>query len=183
LAHTRLPILDLTDAGHQRLSSPDDRYHIVFNGENYNFHELRAGLVADGESFQSDSDTEVLLRIYQRYGPECVRELAGMFAFAIWDEVEQACLLARGPLGIKPLYYCHQAGCFAFASELRALAMAGVASRRLSRAGLPGYLLFGSVQEPETLMEDMCCLSAGHYLLWRQGGAQGAPVLGSTVPR
>jgi asparagine synthase (glutamine-hydrolysing) len=169
LVHTRLAILDLSDAGRQPMSSRDGRYRIVFNGEIYNFRELRAELEAEGEVFQTNSDTEVLLRLYQLRGPECVRELAGMFAFAILDAVERVCFLARGPLGVKPLYYARQCGCFAFASELRALAAAGVASRRVSRPGLLGYLLFGSVQEPETLLENVRCLPAGNYLLWKNG--------------
>ena len=169
LAHTRLSILDLSPAGHQPMSSPDGRYHITFNGEIYNFQALRRELIEQGEAFVTETDTEVLLRMHERYGPECVREFSGMFAFAIWDEREQTCLLARGPLGVKPLYYHGDGDSLAFASELRALLVAGMVPRRLSRLALQGYLLFGSVQEPQTLIEGVNCLEAGHYLLWRKG--------------
>jgi asparagine synthase (glutamine-hydrolysing) len=169
LAHTRLAILDLSPAGHQPMASADGRYHITFNGEIYNFRALREELATNGEQFQSQTDTEVLLRMYALYGAECVRELSGMFAFAIWDSQEKTCFLARGPLGIKPLYYYHHGGRFAFASETRALLSSGLVPRRISAAALHGYLLFGSVQEPQTLIEGISCLEAGHYLIWRAG--------------
>ena len=102
LVSTRLAIQDLTVAGHQPMRTEDGRYTIVFNGEIYNFDALRAELIAEGETFRSRSDTEVILRMYARYGPDCVREFAGMFAISIWDEVEQTCFLARGPLAASP---------------------------------------------------------------------------------
>jgi len=169
LAHTRLAILDLSPAGHQPMSSPDGRYHITFNGEIYNFRTLRKQLEAKGRTFRSETDTEVVLQMYERLGPDCVNEFAGMFAFAIWDELEQTCFLARGPLGVKPLYYSQRGGSIAFASEIRALLKSGLAPARLSAAALRGYLMFGSVQEPETLIEGVHCLPAGHHLMWRQG--------------
>lgn len=169
LVHTRLAILDLSPSGHQPMASAEGRYHVVFNGEIYNFRELREELEAEGEQFHTQSDTEVLLRTYQRYGPDCVREFAGMFAFAIWDELERTCFLARDPLGVKPLYYCVHNGQLAFASELRALVRSDMTSGRLSRSALLGYLLFGSVQEPETMVEGVRELPAGSYLLWQQG--------------
>ncbi|MGI9087343.1 MAG: asparagine synthase (glutamine-hydrolyzing) [Chthoniobacterales bacterium] len=168
LVNTRLAILDLSPAGHQPMQSPDGRYTIVFNGEIYNFEELRAELATEGETFQSHSDTEVILKMYARYGPDCVREFAGMFAFAIWDEVEQSCFIARGPLGVKPLYYCEHAGGLVFASELRAILQTGLVPRRLCGEALAGYLLFGAVQEPLTLVQGVRVLSAGHHLLWRK---------------
>jgi asparagine synthase (glutamine-hydrolysing) len=104
LIHTRLAILDLSAAGHQPMSTPDGRYWIAFNGEIYNFRQLRTQLEAAGEKFQTQTDTEVILRLYQRKGVDCVHHLRGMFAFAIWDDWEKTCFLARDPLGIKPLY-------------------------------------------------------------------------------
>jgi asparagine synthase (glutamine-hydrolysing) len=169
LAHTRLAILDLSPAGHQPMSSPDGRFHITFNGEIYNFAELRAELEKAGEVFKSHSDTEVILRSYARYGTECIREFEGMYAFAIWDSKERNCFLARDPLGIKPLYYAHHRGTLAFASEIRALLASGIIPRRLSASALQGYLLYGSVQEPDTLVEGIHCLPAGHSLTWREG--------------
>ena len=169
LAHTRLSILDLSPAGHQPMASPDGRFHITFNGEIYNFRELRTELEADGEFFQTQTDTEVLLRMYQRYGPDCLREMAGMFALGIWDEREKSCFLARGPMGVKPLYYTASSQRLAFASELRGLLGAGLTSSRLSRTAVQGFLMFGTVQEPETLIEDVQQLPAGSWLRWQDG--------------
>ena len=169
LVNTRLAILDLSSAGHQPMASANGRYRIVLNGEIYNFQALRAELAAEGETFLSHSDTEVVLKMYERYGSDCVREFEGMFALAIWDEQEQVCFLARGPFGIKPLYYCETNHGFCFASELRTLLGTGLVPRRLSLAAVSGYLLFGAVPEPLTLVEDVRALPAGHYLIWRQG--------------
>jgi asparagine synthase (glutamine-hydrolysing) len=107
--------------------------------------------------------------MYERYGPDCVREFEGMFALAIWDEQEQSCFLARGPLGIKPLYYCEMSGRVCFASELRTLLGTGLIPRQLCAAAVSGYLLFGAVPEPLTLVENVRALPAGHYLVCRQG--------------
>ncbi len=172
LVHTRLAILDLSQAGQQPMASPDGRFHITFNGEIYNFRELRRELAAAGEVFETQTDTEVLLRSYQREGPDCVRRFAGMFAFAIWDEREKTCFLARGPLGVKPLYYCLSQERLAFASELRALIKAGLTSQRLAPLALEGYFLFGSVPEPETIVDGVRVLPAGSWLLWRDGECQ-----------
>jgi asparagine synthase (glutamine-hydrolysing) len=169
LVNTRLAIQDLSGAGHQPMQSPDGRYTIVFNGEIYNFADLRNELEAEGEVFVSHSDTEVILKMYARHGVDCVREFAGMFAFAIWDEQEQSCFLARGPLGIKPLYYYLDNGALLFASEIRSLLNTGLIPVRLSSAGVGGYLLFGAVPEPLSLVDKVHALPAGHYLLWRGG--------------
>lgn len=169
LIHTRLSILDLSAAGHQPMVTPDGRYCITFNGEIYNFRQLRADLERQGECFQSQTDTEVLLKLYQRHGKDCVNYLRGMFAFAIWDEQEQSCFLARDPLGIKPLYYWQSGSMIAFASELKAIVASGLPELKLSVAGLYGYLTMGSVPEPHTLIEKVHCLPAGHCLFWQQG--------------
>jgi asparagine synthase (glutamine-hydrolysing) len=169
LASTRLAIQDLSAAGHQPMATTDGRYTIVFNGEVYNFKQLRAELEADGESFSSDSDTEVILKMYRRYGPDCVREFAGMFGIAIWDEVDGSCFIARGPLGIKPLYYFEKNGRLIFASEIRAVLNSGLIPKKLCREAVTGYLLFGAVPEPLTLIEGVCALPAGHYMIWRDG--------------
>ena len=167
LVGTRLAIQDLSAAGHQPMTSEDGRYHIVFNGEIYNFPALREELERTGEVFTSRSDTEVILKMYRRYGPDCVREFAGMFAIAIWDELDQSCFLARDPLGIKPIYYCEANGQLIFASELRALLNTGLVPHRLSNAAVSGYLLFGAVPEPLSLVENVYLIPAGHYLVWR----------------
>ncbi len=169
LVNTRLAILDLSPAGHQPMSSADGRFHIVFNGEIYNFKTLRQELEAEGEKFESNGDTEVVLRMFMRYGRECVRELSGMFAFAIWDDVERSCFVARGPLGIKPLYYHEADGRLLFASELRAIIRSGLVPRQLASDAVAGYLLFGAVPEPLTLIDGVRTLPAGHTLVWRDG--------------
>lgn len=169
LAHTRLAILDLSSAGHQPMSTADGRYWIVFNGEIYNFEKIRHDLISQGEHFHSHTDTEVILKLYQRVGSDCVRYLRGMFAFAIWDDVEKTCFLARDPLGIKPLYYWQSGATLVFASELRAILASRLPTINLSMEGLYGYLISGSVPEPNTLIEGVYCLSAGHYLHWQAG--------------
>ncbi|GCL44277.1 asparagine synthase (glutamine-hydrolyzing) [Dolichospermum planctonicum] len=169
LAHTRLSILDLSAAGHQPMSTTDNRYHITFNGEIYNFQELRENLISQGEKFHSQTDTEVILKLYQRIGSDCVQHLRGMFAFAIWDDLEKTCFLARDPLGIKPLYYYQLGTTLVFASELRAVLASGLPAINMSVEGLYGYLTTGSVPEPYTLIADIHCLSAGNWLYWHNG--------------
>ncbi|HCQ20293.1 MAG: asparagine synthase [Aphanizomenon flos-aquae LD13] len=167
LAHTRLSILDLSAAGHQPMSTTDNRYHITFNGEIYNFQELRENLISQGEKFHSQTDTEVILKLYQRIGSDCVQHLRGMFAFAIWDDLEKTCFLARDHLGIKPLYYYQLGTTLVFASELRAVLASGLPAINMSLEGLYGYLTTGSVPEPYTLIADIYCLSAGNWLYWQ----------------
>lgn len=167
LAHTRLAVLDLSPAGHQPMRA--DGHVIVFNGEIYNFRALRAELEATGVGFHTRSDTEVLLRLYQREGPAMLGRLRGMFALAIWDEQAQSAFLARDAFGIKPLYYSLHGGRLAFASEVRALRQAGLASDTPDAAAIQRYLESGSVAEPATLLRDVRCLPAGHHLVWQEG--------------
>ncbi|HBB32893.1 MAG TPA: asparagine synthase (glutamine-hydrolyzing) [Cyanobacteria bacterium UBA8803] len=169
IAHTRLAILDLSPAGHQPMATADGRYWITFNGEIYNFQKLRHHLETQGEQFHSQTDTEVILKLYQRFGADCVNHLRGMFALAIWDNREKTCFLARDPLGIKPLYYYHSGSTLIFASELRAILATGLPSIQPSIAGLYGYLVSGSVPEPHTLIEGIHCLPAGNWLSWQSG--------------
>ena len=117
LAHTRLAIIDLSPGGRQPMSTPDGRFWITFNGEIYNFRELRQELIRSGEIFASHSDTEVLLRLYSLYGADSVRRLRGMFAFAVWDTQKRELFIARDRLGIKPLYYYAADGKVIFASK------------------------------------------------------------------
>lgn len=169
IAHTRLAILDLTTAGHQPMSSSEGRYWITFNGEIYNFQALRHTLISQGEKFHSQSDTEVILKLYQQFGADCVNHLRGMFAFAIWDDLEKICFLSRDPLGIKPLYYWSDGSTLIFASELKAIVATGLPSITMSSQGLYGYLVSGSVSEPYTLIEGIHCLPAGNWLRWQSG--------------
>lgn len=172
MAHTRLAILDLSQAGHQPMSTEEGRFTIVYNGEIYNHQEIRRDLERSGERFRSSCDTEVVLRAYARWGPRSVRRLRGMFAFGIWDAVEGALFLARDQFGIKPLYYASSPRGLAFASEVRALSSTRFASSRLSRRAVHGYLLFGSVQDPGTILEGVEALPAGSWLLARRGAVQ-----------
>ena len=167
--HTRLSILDLSAAAHQPMSSDDGRFTIVFNGEIYNFLHLRLELERDGVQFVSRSDTEVILKLFQRYGPKCVERLEGMFAFAIWDSQQRSCFLARDPLGIKPLYIWRVGRSLAFASEVGALLAADLETPHLSEEGLKSYLLFGSAQEPLTPIKGIESLPAGSTLTWNDG--------------
>ncbi|PZU93013.1 MAG: asparagine synthase (glutamine-hydrolyzing) [Pseudanabaena sp.] len=169
LAHTRLSILDLSTAGHQPMSTIDGRYTITFNGEIYNFLELRQRLENEGETLESHTDTEVVLKLYRKRGKDCLKDLRGMFAFAIWDEQKQSCFITRDSLGIKPLYYWHLNQTLVFASELRAVINSGLPQVNLNLDGLYGYLTTGSVPEPHTLIEDIYCLEAGNWLYWQNG--------------
>lgn len=169
LVHARLSILDLSPTGHQPMHSADGRFTIVFNGEIYNFAESRKKLLGAGMQLRSTGDTEVVLELYAKMGAACLDELAGMFAFAIWDRDRNELFLARDSLGIKPLYVWQNDGRIAFASELRALTATGLIARKLNSQALGSYLLMGSVQEPETLVEGVQMLPAGTSLTWRDG--------------
>ena len=174
LGNRRLAILDLSPLGHQPMQDPQTRNWIVYNGEIYNFREIRAKLEEEGIRFGSNSDTEVLLKAYGRWGEGCLDKLRGMFAFAIWDAQRHRLFLARDPMGIKPLYYCTSGQYFLFASELRTLLGTGLVPRRLDAAGLINYLAFGSLYDPITLIEGVSALRPGHYLTWQQGTVRDA---------
>jgi asparagine synthase (glutamine-hydrolysing) len=167
LGHRRLAVLDLSPLGRQPMHDPQTGNWIVFNGEIYNFRELRQKLESKGHGFQSRSDTEVLLKAYAAWGRDCLNYLRGIFAFAIWDSRDSSLFLARDPMGVKPLYYSAQGSHFVFASEIRALLRTGLVPRKLDRAGLLSYLSFGSVYEPTTAIAAVSALRAGHYLTWK----------------
>ena len=169
LATTRLAILDLSAAGHQPMLTTDARLAITFNGEVYNFRQLRAELESYGYCFRTNTDTEVVLYAYRHWGSRFVERLRGMFALAIWDANEQQLLLARDRMGIKPFYYWCDGTRFVFASEVRALMASSLVPGRLSVRGLNGYLALGALQDPDTLVEGVQSLPAGHYATWRQG--------------
>ena len=167
LGNTRLAIIDTSTAGHQPMNDPQTGNWITYNGETYNFKDLRHEL---GDSFTSNTDTEVVLRAYGRWGVEAFRRLRGMFALAIWDDGKQTLLLARDPLGIKPLYYYTDHEQFIFASELRALLASGLVPRSLSVAGIDSYLASGSVAAPLTVIEGVRQLLPGHCLQVKVNG-------------
>ena len=175
LAHRRLSIVDLSERGHQPMHSSCGRYVVTFNGEIYNYPQLRAQLEAQGRLFVSDSDTEVLLHLYELHGRNMMRSLRGMYAFGIWDNERQGLLLARDPYGIKPLYYAKDEKSVRFASQVKALGETGAASAEYDPAGLAGFLLFGSVPEPFTIYRDIECLPAG-CSLWIDERGTGSPV-------
>ena len=171
LAHRRLAIIDLSPAAAQPMADNHNGLVCVFNGEIYNYRELRASLEARGYRFRTNSDTEVLLAAYAIHGRSMVELLRGMFAFAIWDERNRQLFLARDPLGIKPLYYSVSSRMFRFASQVKALRAGGAAGHVASAAGHVGFFLWGHVPEPHTLYEDIHALPAGSTLLVDGDGA------------
>ncbi|HHM04766.1 MAG TPA: asparagine synthase (glutamine-hydrolyzing) [Gammaproteobacteria bacterium] len=173
LAHRRLAIIDLSEAGAQPMSTPDGRYTVSFNGEIYNYRALRAELEGQGVCFRSHSDTEVLLHLFHRDGADMVRRLRGMFAFALWDEEKRELFLARDPYGIKPLYYADDGRRFRFASQVNALLAGGGVSKEIDPAGLTGFFLWGSVPEPVTLYRAIQSLPAGHTMTVTESGVAG----------
>ena len=169
-AHTRLAVIDPSPAARQPMSSANGNLTIVFSGEIYNFRELRKDLERRGAAFRTESDTEVILHGYEMHGAEFIPQLRGMFAFALWNERERSCVLARDAFGLKPLYFHHGLdGTLTFASEVRALAASGTLSLDLDARGLHGYLRTGSVPEPRTLLKGVSALEAGRVLTWRAG--------------
>ncbi len=185
LGHTRLSIIDLSAAGHQPMVSADGRHVVTYNGEIYNYKELRRELRADGCVFRSDSDTEVLLHLYARRGDAMLRELAGMYALAIWDRVEKRLLLARDPSGIKPLFYRapgssligadESAGdktgdVIAFGSELKSLLVDPRLERRPDMTGLAGFLTYLYVPAPRTAFAGIRRVPPGHKLVVDESG-------------
>jgi asparagine synthase (glutamine-hydrolysing) len=169
LGMRRLSIIDLP-GGHQPAWNEAKDVAVIFNGEIYNFRELRARLTSLGHHFATQSDTEILVHGWEEWGEDCLTELRGMFAFALLDlrkryATAPLLFLARDPLGIKPLYYTQTPDGFAFASEVRALLAGGATQKRISQDALTSYLLFGSVSEPVTLLEGVFSLPPGHRML------------------
>ena len=162
LGNTRLAILDTSSAGHQPMNDPRTGNWITYNGETYNFKDLRREI--GDEPWSSNTDTEVVLGAYRKWGVDAFHKLRGMFALALWDGQKQTLLLARDPLGIKPLYYYAHQQQFIFASELRALLATGLIARKLSQTGIDSYLANGSVEAPVTIIDDIKQLLPGHYL-------------------
>ena len=169
LGMRRLSIIDLP-GGHQPAWNENKDVAVIFNGEIYNYRELRERLTSLGHSFATQSDTEILVHAWEEWGEDCLTELRGMFAFALLDlrkryATSPLMFLARDPLGIKPLYYTQTDDGFAFASEVRALLAGGIAERRISQDALTSYLLFGSVSEPVTILDGVFSLPPGHRML------------------
>jgi asparagine synthase (glutamine-hydrolysing) len=169
LGNRRLAILDLSPQGHQPMNDPATGNWIVYNGEVYNFREVRAKLEQAALDFRGNSDTEVILKAYGQWGEMCLHEFRGMFAFAIWDAQRHRLFVARDPMGIKPLYFYHADQHFIFSSEVRTLLGTGLVPRVIDSAGLVNYLTFGSLYDPNTLVEGVEALPPGCYLTWEDG--------------
>lgn len=171
LGSRRLAILDLSERGHMPMSTPDGRYWIVYNGEVYNYRDLRAPLEARGVSFRSNTDTEVLLSLYAECGPAMMEHLNGMFAIAIWDAHERRLFLARDRLGVKPIYYSRTGDGLLFASEEKSLFAAGVPAE-FDPETWHELLRFNYVAGERTPFVGVHRLLPGHYLTWKQGDVE-----------
>ena len=166
LAHRRLSIIDLSDAGRQPMSSEDGKVHLVYNGEVYNFLTIRSDLVKRGHTFKTGTDTEVILAAYLEWGMQCLHRFVGMFAFALWDQRNESVVLARDRLGVKPLYYYQCSGDLAFASELKALMAFKDVCSEIDLESLPLFLHYQYIPAPRTIFKNTYKLLPGHYLVW-----------------
>jgi asparagine synthase (glutamine-hydrolysing) len=162
--HRRLAIVDLSPLGHQPMVTPDSRYVLTYNGEIYNFLEIRADLVARGHSFISKTDSEVVLHAWAEWGSECVNKFNGMFAFAIWDSVEENLFLVRDRYGIKPLYYAQVGNVLIFGSEQRAIREHPAIVANLDKRALLEYFTFQNIFTDRTFVEDIKILPAGTFM-------------------
>lgn len=165
LGHRRLAIIDLSPAGHQPMISTDHRYVLSYNGEIYNYRELRTELEAAGYWFRSKTDSEVVLHALAHWGTAALPKFNGMFAIALWDRKEKKLLLARDRYGIKPLYYTSQGNSFAFGSEQKAITAQPEFRRKLNKPALLEYFTFQNIFTDQTLLEDIHILKAGHYAI------------------
>ena len=169
LGFRRLSIIDLAE-GHQPLSNEDGTVWIVFNGEIYNYKPLRERLIGLGHRFRTQSDTEVIVHLYEQYGEDCVRHLRGMFGFVIWDARSRKLFGARDHFGIKPFYYFRDADRFAFASEIKSLLKLDGTVPAVRLESLANYLTFQYVPEPYTMFEGVMKLPPGHTIALEDGG-------------
>ena len=169
--HRRLSIIDLT-TGHQPLANEDETVWVIFNGEIYNFNELREELKGRGHQFRTRSDTEVIVHSYEEYGEECFKRFNGMFAIGIWDEKRNRLVLARDRLGKKPLYYSFINETFLFASELKAIVLYPVFPRKIDPLSLMKYLFFEFIPCPHTIFKEAKKIPAASYLIWDKKGIE-----------
>lgn len=176
LGHRRLAIIDLSKDGHQPMTSYDGRLTIIHNGEIYNYkalrHDLQRVAIGTTESaypFRTQTDTEVIIASYLRWGKECLAYLNGMYAFAIWDDRDKELFIARDRLGIKPLYYWSDGATFVFSSELRTLLKSGIVPRKINLKSLADYVTYQTVHAPFTIIENVKMLLPGHYMVIKEG--------------
>lgn len=174
MGSARLSIIDL-GGGQQPIGNEDNSAWIVFNGEIYNYVELRPSLEQAGHQFKTDSDTEVILHLYEEYGPDCVAHLNGQFAFAIWDERKRRLFIARDRVGIRPLYYTVQDGAFIFASEMKAILADERVQPELDPIALDQIFTFWSPIQPRTIFKNIQTLPPGHFLMAQNGNLQIEP--------
>ncbi len=167
LGHRRLPIIDLSEAANQPMTDVSGRYVIVFNGEIYNYKAVRAML--PDYPFQTQSDSETILAAYQKWGIDCLAQLNGMFAFALWDKAEQHLILVRDRLGVKPLYYAKIGQYFIFASEIRSILASNLVHKQLDNSALCSYLQYQSVFGAQSIVQGIKSLPAGHYGVHQKG--------------
>ena len=162
LGHRRLSIIDLSSAGHQPMSISDGRYTIVYNGELYNYRSIRTQI--GDHTFTTNTDTEVILAAFQKWGKSCLQQFNGMFSFAIWDKLKKELFIARDRLGIKPLYYFRKDDKFIFSSELRSILKSGLVPKKLDRKSLADYLRYQTVHAPDTIIKDIHMLMPGNCI-------------------
>jgi len=170
LGHRRLSILDLSELGHQPMSSHDKMLWITFNGEIYNFQSLRDDLISKGYIFKSNCDTEVIIYLYQEYGEDCLKYLRGMFAFAIWDKIKKTLFLARDRIGKKPLFYYYDGKRFIFASEIKAILEDPTVRKEIDFQAFYDYFKYLYVPDPKTVYKNIFKLDAGHCLTCSKEG-------------
>jgi asparagine synthase (glutamine-hydrolysing) len=168
LAMRRLSIIDL-HGGHQPIHNEDATIWVVFNGEIYNYRELRATLLQQGHRFATNSDTEVIVHLYEEYGDKLVNHLRGMFAFALWDAPRRRGLIARDPLGIKPIFYSQVGGTLLFGSEIKAVLASGVVHKEMDYQALDAFITYTYIPAPLTIYRDVRKLKPGHLLVWDAG--------------
>src|SRR5213593_2787049 len=182
LAHRRLAIIDLSPSGGQPMLDATGTFSISFNGEIYNYRELREQLAKKGYGFRSTSDTEVLLQLYADRGVDMLDCLRGMYAFAIWDDRKKSLFLARDPYGIKPLYYADDGKTFRAASQVKALQAGGGVDTSPNPAGHVGFFLWGHVPDPHTFYRSIRAVPAGSFV-WIERGKDPSESNFCSVPR
>ena len=170
LGHRRLSIIDLSELGHQPMSSEDQKFWITFNGEIYNFQSLREDLISKGYTFKSNTDTEVIIYLYQEYGENCLQHMRGMFAFAIWDQVKSCLFLARDRIGKKPLFYYFDGRTFIFASEIKSILEDHFIGKEINFEAFCDYFKYLYVPDPKTIYRNIYKLEPGHYLICSKEG-------------
>jgi len=164
LGHRRLSILDLSELGHQPMSSKDGMIWITFNGEIYNYLDIRKDLISKGYTFKSNCDTEVIIYLYREYGENCLKYLRGMFAFAIWDKSKSVLFLARDRIGKKPLFYYYDGKTFIFASEIKAILEDSLVKKEINYEAFCDYFKYLYVPDPKTIYKNIYKLEPGYCM-------------------